>query len=127
MNTQRINLQLFAELAEETEGDKQLAEMQRKITVMKSINTYMEVLEMSRETAQQYAEARADGDGDRENEILRQHMKTLKSKMMQGFLKSRPGISAGHGDSGESKAVQLAKSLPIYNNEVDESILKAYM
>lgn len=127
MNTQRINLQLFAELAEETEGDKQLAEMQRKITVMKSINTYMDVLEMSRETAQQYAEARADGDGDRENEILRQHMKTLKSKMMQGFLKSRPGISAGHGDSGESKAVQLAKSLPIYNNEVDESILKAYM
>lgn len=127
MNTQRINLQLFAELAEETEGDKQLAEMQRKITVMKSINTYMDVLEMSRETAQQYAEARADGDGDRENEILRQHMKTLKSKMMQGFLKSRPGISAGHGDSGESKAVQLAKSLPIYNNEADESILKAYM
>ena len=79
MNTQRINLQLFAELAEETERDKQLAEMQRKITVMKSINTYMDVLEMSRETAQQYAEARADGDGDRENEILRQHMKTLKS------------------------------------------------
>lgn len=127
MNTQRINLQLFAELVEETERDKQLAEMQRKITVMKSINTYMDVLEMSRETAQQYAEARADGDGDRENEILRQHMKTLKSKMMQGFLKSRPGISAGHGDSGGSKAVQLAKSLPIYNNEVDESILKAYM
>lgn len=128
MNTQRINLQLFAELAEETERDKQLAEMQRKITVMKSINTYMDVLEMSRETAQQYAEARADGDGDRENEILRQHMKTLKSKMMQGFLKSRPGISAGHGNvENETKATRFIKSLPICSDQVDEELLKKYM
>lgn len=123
----RINLQLFAE-PEETERDKQLAEMQRKITVMKSINTYMDVLEMSKEVAQQYAEARADGDSDKENEILRQHMKTYKSKMMQGFLKSRPGISAGHGNAEtETKATRFIKSLPIYNNEVDESILKQYM
>lgn len=123
----RINLQLFAE-PEETERDKQLAEMQRKITVMKSINTYMDVLEMSKEVAQQYAEARADGDSDKENEILRQHMKTLKAKMMQGFLKSRPGISAGHGNAEtETKATRFIKSLPIYNNEVDESILKQYM
>lgn len=128
MNTQRINLQLFAELAEETERDKQLAEMQRKITVMKSINTYMDVLEMSRETAQQYAEARADGDGDRENEILRQHMKTLKSKMMQGFLKSRPGISAGHGNvETETKSTRFIKSLPICSDQVDEELLKKYM
>lgn len=83
---------------------------------------------MSKETAQRYAEARADGDSDKENEILRQHMKTLKSKMMQSFLKSRGEINAGHGSiEGESKAVALAKSLPVYNNEVDESILKAYM
>jgi len=127
MNTQRINLQLFAELAEETERDKQLAEMQRKITVMKSINTYMDVLEMSRETAQQYAEARADGDSDKENEILRQHMKTLKSKMMQEFLAERGEVNAGHGGSHESKATQLIKSLPTYSTEVDENILKAYM
>lgn len=128
MNTQRINLQLFAELAEETERDKQLVEMQRKITVMKSIDTYMDVLEMSRETAQQYAEARADGDGDKENEILRQHMKTLKSKMMQGFLKSRPGISAGHGNAEtETKATRFIKSLPIYSDQVDEELIKKYM
>ena len=121
MNTQRINLQLFAELVEETERDKQLAEMQRKIT-------YMDVLEMSRETAQQYAEARVDGDGDRENEILRQHMKTLKSKMMQGFLKSRPGISAGHGNvETETKATRFIKSLPICSDQVDEELLKKYM
>lgn len=126
MNTQRINLQLFAELAEETE--RQLAEMQRKITVMKSINTYMDVLEMSRETAQQYAEARADGDSDKENEILRQHMKTYKSKLMQGFLKSRPGISAGHGNAEtETKATRFIKSLPIYSAQVDEELLKKYM
>lgn len=126
MNTQRINLQLFAELAEETE--RQLAEMQRKITVMKSINTYMDVLEMSRETAQQYAEARADGDSDKENEILRQHMKTYKSKLMQGFLKSRPGISAGHDNAEtETKATRFIKSLPIYCAQVDEELLKKYM
>lgn len=125
MHTQRINLQLFAEASEQ---NLSLAEMQRKITVMKSIDTYMDVLEMSRETAQQYAEARADGDADKENEILRQHIKTLKSKMMQGFLKSRPGISAGHGNAEtETKATRFIKSLPIYNNEVDESILKQYM
>lgn len=128
MNTQRINLQLFAELAEETERDKQLAEMQRKITVMKSINTYMDVLEMSRKTAQQYAEARADGDSDKENEILRQHMKTYKSKLMQGFLKSCPGISAGHGNAEtETKATRFIKSLPICSDQVDEELLKKYM
>lgn len=127
MNTQRINLQLFAELAEETERDKQLAEMQRKITVMKSINTYMDVLEMSKDTAMQYAEARADGDTEKEKKILRRHMQMFKASLMQSFLKSRGEINASHGDSHESKAVELAKSLPIYSNEVDELILKQYM
>lgn len=125
-----INLQLFAtpQPQEEAERDKQLAEMQRELTIMKSTNTYMDVLEMSKETAQRYAEARADGDGDKENEILRQHMKSFRANVLQSFLKSRGEINAGHGSiEGESKAVALAKSLPVYNNEVDESILKAYM
>lgn len=112
----------------EAERDKQFKAMQRELTIMKSVNTYMDTLEMSKETAQRYAEARADGDGDKENEILRQHMKTLKSKMMQSFLKSRGEINAGHGSiEGESKAVALIKSLPTYSTEVDESVLKQYM
>lgn len=112
----------------EAERDKQFKAMQRELTIMKSVNTYMDTLEMSKETAQRYAEARADGDSDKENEILRQHMKTLKSKMMQSFLKSRGEINAGHGSiEGESKAVALIKSLPTYSTEVDESVLKQYM
>lgn len=111
----------------EAERDKQFKAMQRELTIIKSTNTYMDTLEMSKEVAQQYAEARADGDGDKENEILRQHMKTLKSKMMQEFLAERGEVSAGHGDSHESKAVQLIKSLPTYSTAVDENILKAYM
>ena len=55
-------------------------------------------------------------------------MKTLKSKMMQSFLKSRGEINAGHGSiEGESKAAALIKSLPTYSTEVDESVLKQYM
>ena len=111
----------------EAERDKQFKAMQRELTIMKSTNTYMDTLEMSKEVAQQYAEARADGDGDKENEILRQHMKTLKSKMMQEFLAERGEVNAGHGDSHESKAVELMKSLPTYSTEVDESVLKQYM
>ena len=111
----------------EVERDRQFKEMQREITVMSSVNTYMDTLEMSKEVAQQYAEARANGDSDKENEILRQHMKTLKSKMMQEFLAERGEVNAGHGDSHESKATQLIKSLPTYSTEVDESILKQYM
>lgn len=128
-----INLQLFAtpqpqEEAEREERDKQLAEMQRELTIMKSTNTYMDVLEMSKETAQRYAEARADGDGDKENEILRQHMKSFRANVLQSFLKSRGEINAGHGNAEtETKATRFIKSLPIYNNEVDESILKQYM
>lgn len=113
--------------AAEAERDRQFKEMQRELTIMKSTNTYMDTLEMSKEVAQQYAEARADGDGDKENEILRQHMKTLKAKMMQEFLAERGEVNAGHGDSHESKAVELMKSLPTYSTEVDESILKQYM
>lgn len=113
--------------AAEAERDRQFKEMQREIAVMSSVNTYMDTLEMSKEVAQQYAEARVDGDITRENEILRQHMKSFKANMMQSFLAERGEVNTGHGDSGESKAVQLAKSLPIYNNEVDESILKQYM
>lgn len=111
----------------EAERDKQFKAMQRELTIMRSTNTYMDTLEMSKEVAQQYAEARADGDGDKENEILRQHMKTLKSKMMQEFLAERGEVNAGHGDSHESKAVALIKSLPTYSTEVDESVLKQYM
>lgn len=112
----------------EAERDRQFKEMQREIAVMSSVNTYMDVLEMSKDTAMQYAEARADGDIAKENEILRQHMKSFKANVMQSFLKSRGEVNAGHGSiEGESKAVALAKSLPVYSDQVDESILKQYM
>lgn len=111
----------------EAEREKQFKDMQRKLLVIESTSTYMDILKMSKETAQQYAEARADGDAEKEKKILRQHMKSFKANMMQSFLKSRGEVNAGHGDSHESKAVELAKSLPIYSNEVDESILKQYM
>lgn len=114
--------------AAEAERDRQFKEMQREIAVMSSVNTYMDVLEMSKDTAMQYAEARADGDTEKEKKILRRHMQMFKASLMQSFLKSRGEVNAGHGSiEGESKAVALAKLLPIYNNEVDESILKAYM
>lgn len=125
-----LNEEELAEQAKEeaeAERDKQFKAMQRELTIMKSVNTYMDTLEMSKETAQRYAEARADGDSDKENEILRQHMKSFKANMMQSFLKSRGEINAGHGDSHESKAVALIKSLPTYSTEVDESVLKQYM
>lgn len=83
---------------------------------------------MSKETAQQYAEARAEGDITRESEILRRHMKSLKAKVMQSFLAERGEVNAGHGAiEGESRAVQIARSLPVYSTEIDESILKPYM
>lgn len=114
--------------AAEAERDRQFKEMQREIAVMSSVNTYMDVLEMSKDTAMQYAEARADGDTEKEKKILRRHMQMFKASLMQSFLKSRGEINAGHGSiEGESKAVALAKTLPIYSNEVDESILKQYM
>lgn len=113
--------------AVEAERDKQFNEMQRKLVIMQSTNTYMDILEMSKETAMQYAEARADGDTEKEKKILRRHMQMFKASLMQSFLKSRGEVNAGHGDSHESKAVQLIKSLPTYSTEVDESILKAYM
>lgn len=112
----------------EAEREKQFKDMQRKLLVIESTSTYMDILKMSKETAQQYAEARADGDIAKENEILRQHMKSFKANVMQSFLKSRGEVNAGHGSiEGESKAVQLIKSLPTYSTEVDESILKQYM
>ena len=113
--------------AAEAERDRQFKEMQREIAVMSSVNTYMDVLEMSKDTAMQYAEARADGDTEKEKKILRRHMQMFKASLMQSFLKSRGEINAGHGDSHESKAVELMKSLPTYSTEVDESILKQYM
>lgn len=129
MNTQRINLQLFAtpQPQEEAERDKQFKAMQHELTIMKSVNTYMDTLEMSKETAQRYAEARADGDIAKENEILRQHMKSFKANVMQSFLAERGEVNTGHGDSGESKAVEFLKMLPKSSGGVDESILKAYM
>ena len=111
----------------ENERNEQFKAMQRELTIMKSVNTYMDVLEMSKDTAMQYAEARADGDTEKEKKILRQHMKSFKANIMQSFLKSRGEINAGHGDSHESKAVALIKSLPTYSTEVDESVLKQYM
>lgn len=54
----------------EAERDRQFKEMQREIAVMSSVNTYMDVLEMSKDTAMQYAEARADGDTEKEKKIL---------------------------------------------------------
>lgn len=112
----------------EAEREKQFKEMQRKLTIMESVNTYMDVLEMSKETAQRYAEARADGDSDKENEILRRHMQMFKASLMQNFLKSRGEINAGRGAiEGESKAVEFLKTLPKSSGGVDESILKAYM
>lgn len=111
----------------EAEREKQFKDMQRKLLVIESTSTYMDILKMSKETAQQYAEARADADTDKENDILRQHMKAYEAKMMQSFLAERGEVNAGHGDSGESKAVELLKMLPKSSGGVDENILKAYM
>ena len=112
----------------EAERDRQFKEMERKLVIMKSTNIYMDVLEMPKDTAMQYAEARADGDAEKEKKILRKHMEMFKASLMQNFLQSRPDISAGHGAiEGESRAVQIARSLPVYSTEIDESILKPYM
>lgn len=109
------------------EFDRKFKELERKLAVARTASDAVNILEMPKETAQRYAEAVTDGNQELASAILRQHMKAFKAKMMQDFLKSRGEINARHGDSGESKAVRLAKSLPIYNNEVDDDILKAYI
>lgn len=112
----------------EAAKEKRFKEMEHKFLVTEATNTYMDVLEMSKEIAQQYAEARVDGDSDKENDILRQHMKAFKANMLQSFLKERGEVNAGHGDSsGESEAVKFAKSLPKFETSVNEDLLKAYM
>lgn len=115
------------EKAKEAERDEQFKAMERKLAIMKTVSVCMDALEMNQATAQRYAEAKVSGDTAMETKILKQHIQSIKSKMMQEFLAERGEISAGHGDSHESKAVQLIKSLPTYSTAVDENILKAYM
>ncbi len=118
-----------AEAKKEAEAarEKEFNDMKRKLNVIESTNVYMDIFEMSKETAQQYAEARADGDRDKENDVLRAYMKSYKAKLMQSFLAERGEINAGHGDGKENLAVELAKTLPKRSSGVDESILKMYM
>lgn len=116
------------EKAKEAERDEQFKAMEQELASLKIISVCMDALEMSQTTAEQYAAAKVSGDTATETKILKQHIQSIKSKMMQEFLAERGEVNAGHGSiEGESKAVALAKSLPVYNNEVDESILKAYM
>lgn len=115
------------ERTKETERNEQFKAMEQELTALKIVSVCMDALEMSQTTAEQYAAAKVSGDTATETKILKQHIQGIKSKMMQEFLAERGEVNAGHGDSHESKAVALAKSLPIYSNEVDESILKAYM
>ena len=115
------------EKAKEAERDEQFKAMERKLAIMKTVSVCMDALEMNQATAQRYAEAKVSGDTTTETKILKQHIQSIKSKMMQEFLAERGEISAGHGDSHESKAVELMKSLPTYSTEVDESVLKQYM
>lgn len=115
------------EKAKEAERDEQFKAMERKLAIMKTVSVCMDALEMNQATAQRYAEAKVSGDTAMETKILKQHIQSIKSKMMQEFLAERGEVSAGHGDSHESKAVQLIKSLPTYSTAVDENILKAYM
>lgn len=115
------------EKTKETERNEQFKAMEQELTALKIVSVCMDALEMSQTTAEQYAAAKVSGDTATETKILKQHIQGIKSKMMQEFLAERGEISAGHGDSHESKAVQLIKSLPTYSTEVDENILKAYM
>ena len=93
--------------------------MEQELASLKIISVCMDALEMSQTTAGQYAAAKVSGDTATETKILKQHIQSIKSKMMQEFLAERGEVNAGHGDSHESKAVALAKSVPIYSNEVD--------
>ena len=111
----------------EAEREKKFKAMERELLIIKSTNDYMNALEMTQELAQQFAEAEADGDRDKKLDILKQHMKAMKTKMTQSFLAERGEVNAGHGDGGESKAVELLKLLPKSSGGVDESLLKAYM
>lgn len=128
--TKQLRERMTAEELEKTkenERNEQFKAMEQELASLKIISVCMDALEMSQTTAEQYAAAKVSGDTATETKILKQHIQSIKSKMMQEFLAERGEVNAGHGDSHESKAVALAKSLPIYSNEVDESILKAYM
>lgn len=115
------------ERTKETERNEQFKAMERELTSLKIVSVCMDALEMSQTTAEQYAAAKVSGDTTTETKILKQHIQSIKSKMMQEFLAERGEVNAGHGDSHESKATQLIKSLPTYSTEVDESVLKQYM
>lgn len=115
------------ERTKETERNEQFKAMEQELASLKIISVCMDALEMSQTTAEQYAAAKVSGDTATETKILKQHIQSIKSKMMQEFLAERGEVNAGHGDSHESKAVELMKSLPTYSTEVDESVLKQYM
>lgn len=115
------------EKAKETERNEQFKAMEQELASLKIVSVCMDALEMSQTTAEQYAAAKVSGDTATETKILKQHIQSIKSKMMQEFLAERGEVNAGHGDSHESKAVELMKSLPTYSTEVDESVLKQYM
>lgn len=128
--TKQLRERMTAEELEkvrEAERNEQFKAMERKLAIMKTVSVCMDALEMNQATAQRYAEAKVSGDTAMETKILKQHIQSIKSKMMQEFLAERGEVNAGHGDSHESKAVALIKSLPTYSTEVDENILKAYM
>lgn len=69
------------------------------------------VLGMPTTVAQEFAKARINEDWLSEFYILKQHM---RKKQNEEKIE-------------ESLAVRLARSLPTYSNQVDESLLKPYM
>lgn len=115
------------EIEAKKEKDKRFEDMQRKLAIMETVEIYMDGLGMPKETAQQYAEAELSGDRAKKLDILKKHMASVKANVMQEFLRNRPSVSAGRGESHESKAVELLKMLPKSSSGVDENILRQYM
>lgn len=128
--TARMSAQEQADQAKK-EADEamknELASLRQRIAITEATKRYMK-LGMDEATAEATANAEISGDMEGVSKNFATLIESVKTAEWNRFLKERPEINAGHGDSEDDPAMQVVKSLQSnHSKQSNKDILKNYI
>lgn len=115
-----------AKKEQEEARQKEFEDMKRELATIRATQRYIS-LGMTEELAEDCAKAELEGDMEKVSVNFKKHSEALTKAAYQQFLKDRPDINAGNGNSENSIAKEKARmSAKRFGNAADANILAHY-
>lgn len=126
MSPEELDVEKSTTARNETED--RLRELEAELSRIKSVERYMSVFKMDKESAEKFAQLEVDGKAEELASAMSKHIEAIEKAAFKKALSSRPESHAGNADGkGETQAERIAKGLKARSSGIDENILKNFI